>query len=40
MFYNVVHLNTMVNPATNDTATFKSHVTLERLYNIRKPAEE
>ena len=32
--------HTMVNPATNDTATFKSQVTLERLYNIRKPAEE
>lgn len=31
--------HTMVNPATNDTATFKSQVTLERLYNLKRPGE-
>lgn len=35
-----VGTHTMVNPATNDTATFKSHVTLERLYNLKRPVEE
>jgi hypothetical protein len=29
----------MVNPDTKDTATFKSQITLERLYTIKKPAE-
>lgn len=32
--------HTMVNPATNDTATFKSHVTLERLYNVKRAEQE
>ena len=33
--------HTMVNPVTNDTATFVSHITHERLYNIKHaPAAE
>ena len=33
--------HTMVNPVTNDTATFVSHITHERLYNIKRaPAAE
>jgi hypothetical protein len=28
--------HTMVNPVTNDTATFVSHITHERLYNIKR----
>lgn len=32
--------HTMVNPATNDTATFKSQVTLERLFNLKRPEAE
>ena len=34
-----VGTHTMVNPDTKDTATFKSQITLERLYTIKKPAE-
>lgn len=33
-------VNTMVNPATKDTVTYKSHVTLERLFTVKKPGEE
>ena len=32
-----VGTHTMVNPDTKDTATFKSQVTLERLYTVKKP---
>lgn len=32
--------HTMVNPATNDTATFVSHITHERLYNIKRAEKE
>ncbi|MCF0223465.1 MAG: hypothetical protein HUK20_04285 [Fibrobacter sp.] len=32
-------INTMVNPETKDTVTFKSHVTLERLFTVRHPGE-
>ena len=35
-----VGTHTMVNPETKDTTTFKSQVTLERLYTIKKPAGE
>jgi len=31
-----VGLHTMVNPDTKDTATFKSQITLERLYTVKK----
>lgn len=31
--------HTMVNPNTKDTVTFKSHVTLERLFTVKKPGE-
>ena len=34
-----VGTHTMVNPDTKDTATFKSQVTLERLYTVKKPEE-
>ena len=34
-----VGVHTMVNPDTKDTATFKSQITLERLYTIKKPEE-
>ena len=34
-----VGTHTMVNPDTKDTATFKSQITLERLYTIKKPEE-
>ncbi len=34
-----VGTHTMVNPDTRDTATFKSQVTLERLYTVKKPEE-
>lgn len=31
--------HTMVNPETKDTATFKSQITLERLFTVKKPEE-
>ena len=34
-----VGTHTMVNPETKDTATFKSQVTLERLYTLKKSEE-
>ena len=34
-----VGTHTMVNQDTKDTATFKSQVTLERLYTVKKPEE-
>ncbi|MCQ2105772.1 MAG: hypothetical protein MJZ26_08280 [Fibrobacter sp.] len=41
----IVHISkqgthTMVNPATKDTATFKSLITLEQLYELKKPGDE
>lgn len=33
-------VHTMVNPATGDTATFQSNITLERLYNTIEKTEE
>ncbi len=33
-------VHTMVNPNTKDTVTFKSHVTLERLFTVKKPGED
>ena len=35
-----VGTHTMVNPDTKDTATFKSQITLERLYTVKKPDAE
>ena len=35
-----VGTHTMVNPDTKDTTTFKSQITLERLYTLKKPEEE
>ncbi len=35
-----VGTHTMVNPVTKDTVTFTSHITNERLFNIKKPVEE
>ncbi|WP_298767948.1 hypothetical protein [uncultured Fibrobacter sp.] len=35
-----VGTHTMVNPETKDTTTFKSQVTLERLFTVKKPGEE
>ena len=35
-----VGTHTMVNPDTKDTATFKSQITLERLYTIKKPEND
>ena len=32
--------HTMVNPDTKDTATFKSQITLERLYTVKRPEAE
>ncbi|MCF0220659.1 MAG: hypothetical protein HUK19_00045 [Fibrobacter sp.] len=32
-------VHTMVNPATKDTATFRSHVLSERLYTVKKSGE-
>ena len=34
-----VGTHTMVNPVTNDTLTFVSHVTNERLFNLKQPVE-
>ena len=34
-----VGVNTMVNPVLQDTITFTSYVTYERLYNIKRSAE-
>ena len=35
-----VGTHTMVNPVTNDTATFKSNITHERLFNIKRAEKE
>lgn len=35
-----VGTHTMVNPETKDTTSFKSQITLERLYTVKKPGEE
>ena len=35
-----VGTHTMVNPETKDTTTFKSQITLERLYTVKKPEAE
>lgn len=34
-----VGTHTMVNPSTQDTATFVSHITTERMFNVVKPGE-
>ncbi|MCF0215502.1 MAG: hypothetical protein HUK21_03400 [Fibrobacteraceae bacterium] len=34
-----VGTHTMVNAAINDTATFTSHITLERLYTVKRPED-